>query len=136
MTHYDSLADEACVIYYRIAYHVLQGKDLKKAIKDEIRETIYETALTNEKPACPPDGFVVNTMRWVLYWMLTSETLEAVVIGAANEGYDTDTVAAIAGGLAGLAFGFDQIPKEFVNNLLGKQELQQLSAQLANLVNQ
>ena len=45
-----------------------------------------------KKPTCPPDGFVVNTMHWVLYWLLTSETYRDVVIGAANEGNDFDTV--------------------------------------------
>lgn len=133
MTHFDELADEACVIYNRIAFQVLHGEELKEAIRDEIQGTIYETALTLEKPACPPDGFVVNTMRWVLYWLMTSESFEEVVVGAANEGDDTDTVAAIAGGLAGLAWGFEALPKDYVNVILQRQELEQMSKALTNL---
>ncbi|WP_342429647.1 ADP-ribosylglycohydrolase family protein [Neobacillus sp. FSL H8-0543] len=133
MTHFDSLADEACIIYNRIAYQVLHGKELKKAIKDEIQGTIYETALTGEKPTCLPDGFVVNTMKWVLYWLLTSDSYLDVVIGAANEGHDTDTVAAIAGGLAGLACGFDAIPREYSDLLLVKDELLSLALELNSL---
>jgi ADP-ribosylglycohydrolase len=67
-------------------------------------------------------GFVVDTMKWVLYWLLTSESFLDVVIGAANEGYDTDTVGAIAGGLAGLAYGFDELPREYTEVLLVKNE--------------
>jgi ADP-ribosyl-[dinitrogen reductase] hydrolase len=134
MTHYDSMADEACVIYNRIAFHVLQGKELKAAIKEEIVGTIYESVLKGEKPTCNPDGYVVNTMKWVLYWLLTSDSFEEVVIGAANEGYDTDTVAAIAGGLAGLASGYDGLPEKFKNVLIQKEELIQISERLNNII--
>jgi ADP-ribosyl-[dinitrogen reductase] hydrolase len=133
MTHYDSLADEACIIYNRIAYQVLRGKELKKAIKDEIKGTTYESVLTGRKPTCRPDGFVVNTMKWVLYWLLTCESYLDVVIGATNEGHDTDTVAAIAGGLAGLASGFEAIPREYSDLILVKDELLALSLELAEL---
>jgi ADP-ribosyl-[dinitrogen reductase] hydrolase len=133
MTHFDSLADEACIIYNRIAYQVLHGKEIKKAIKDEILGTTYESVLTGRKPTCRPDGFVVNTMKWVLYWLLTCESYLDVVIGATNEGHDTDTVAAIAGGLAGLASGFEAIPREYSDLILVKDELLALSLELAEL---
>jgi ADP-ribosyl-[dinitrogen reductase] hydrolase len=130
MTHYDPLADGACVIYNRIAFTVLHGKRLKEAIRDEIKGTRYESALTGEKPTCPPDGFVVHTMKWVLYWLLNSVTYLDVVVGAANEGYDTDTVAAIAGGLAGLEYGFEGLPSEDCEILLVKKDLEELSSEL------
>jgi ADP-ribosyl-[dinitrogen reductase] hydrolase len=133
MTHYDSLADEACLIYNRIAFQVLRGKELKIAIKEEIQGTIYETALTGEKPSCLPDGFVVNTMKWVLYWLLTCDSYLDVVIGATNEGHDTDTVAAIAGGLAGLNCGFGAIPREYSDLLLVKDEILDLALGLDSL---
>jgi ADP-ribosyl-[dinitrogen reductase] hydrolase len=133
MTHYDFLADEACVIYNRIAFKVLHGQDLKKTIKEEIAGTIYEFAGTGEKPTCPPDGFVVHTMNWVLYWLLNSDSYLDVVIGAANEGEDSDTVAAIAGGLAGLACGYEGLPGEYCDVLLEKEELVELALNLYNL---
>ncbi|MBB6445331.1 ADP-ribosylglycohydrolase family protein [Bacillus benzoevorans] len=133
MTHYDSLAEEACVIYNRIAFQVLHGQDLKEAIVAEIENTPYAAALLKEKPACTPDGFVVHTMMWVLYWLLNSETFSDVVIGAANEGYDTDTVAAIAGGLAGLQCGYEKLPLHFIDAILVKEELVELAKQLGHL---
>lgn len=133
MTHYDTLAEEACIIYNRIAFQVLHGKDLKEAIIAEIDETPYAAALLKDKPACPPDGFVVHTMLWVLYWLLNSETFSDVVIGAANEGYDTDTVAAIAGGLAGLHCGYNRLPMDYAEAILLKKELAYLAEQLYQL---
>ncbi|TDK62149.1 ADP-ribosyl-[dinitrogen reductase] hydrolase [Bacillus salipaludis] len=127
MTHYDALTEEACVIYNRIAFQILQGKSLGEAITSEVKGTIYEEALKGKMPSCPPDGFVVNTMKWVLYWLLNEDTFLGVVIGAANEGYDSDTVAAIAGGLAGLHFGFEELPKDYCQVLLQKHELEQLA---------
>jgi len=62
-----------------------------------VLETIYEATL-DSVPGCRPDGYVVNTMRWVLYWLLYSDTFEEVVVGATNMGDDSDTIAAIAGG--------------------------------------
>lgn len=34
---------------------------------------------------------------------------------AVNLGEDTDTVAVVAGGLAGLHYGYDSIPKEWLS---------------------
>ncbi|MBS4213076.1 ADP-ribosylglycohydrolase family protein [Neobacillus rhizophilus] len=133
MTHYDSLADEACVIYNRVAYQVLHGAGLKEAIQAEIKGTIYEPALNGQIPTPPPDGFVVNTMHWVLYWLLNCESFLDVVIGAANEGYDTDTVAAIAGGLAGLACGYKELPRGYCDVLLVKSDLEELGLKLYEL---
>jgi ADP-ribosyl-[dinitrogen reductase] hydrolase len=132
MTHYDTLAEEACVIYNRIAFQVLHGKALKEVIQKEIKGTIYEPVLKGEEPSSNPDGFVVNTMNWVLYWLLSCDSYIDVVIGATNEGYDSDTVAAIAGGLAGLACGFEELPKEYCDVLLVKEELEQIVLTLDN----
>jgi ADP-ribosyl-[dinitrogen reductase] hydrolase len=131
MTHFDSLADEACILYNRMAFSVRHGKELKTAIKDEIVGTMYESALTGKQPSCPPDGFVVNTMHWVLYWLLTSDTYLEVVVGAANEGNDSDTVAAIAGGLAGLACGFEELPQEYCEVLVKKEEITRVAKELS-----
>ncbi len=130
MTHYDNKAAEACLIYNRIAYKVLNGGDLSEAIAQEVKGTIYETVLEGKKPTCLPDGYVVHTMQWVLYWLMSSETFLDVVVGAANEGEDSDTVGAIAGGLAGLAFGYEGIPKEYREALLEKDTLVEISNQL------
>lgn len=130
MTHYDSTAEEACIIYNRVAYHVLHGKDLKEAIRDEIKGTIYEVDLSGERPSCPPSGYVVHTMHWVLYWLLNSDSYLDVVVGPTNEGNDSDTVAAIAGGLAGLACGSEALPKDYVEVLLQKDEIETIASEL------
>jgi ADP-ribosyl-[dinitrogen reductase] hydrolase len=62
-------------------------------------------------------------MKWVLYWLLTSETFEEVVIGAANKGNDSDTIAAIAGGLKGMEVGYSRLPRKYIESLLCRKSL-------------
>ncbi|WP_186278822.1 ADP-ribosylglycohydrolase family protein [Lysinibacillus sp. BW-2-10] len=116
MTHFDDLAAEACVIYNRIAKRLLDNENLKTAIQTEIKNTRYESDYLDE-PDCPPDGYVVHTMRWGLYWLLNCDTFEEVVVGATNMGGDSNTIAALAGGLKGIDVGFKQLPVKYKNNV-------------------
>ena len=130
MTHYDELASEACIIYNRMARRLLAGEELNTSILSEVKNTRYELGIY-EQPDCPPDGFVVHSMKWVLYWLLTSETFEDVVIGATNMGNDSDTIAAIAGGLKGIEVGFSNLPNEYKNSLLDRVQLEEIAADLS-----
>lgn len=42
---------------------------------------------------------------------------EDAVLKAVNLGRDTDTVGAICGGLAGIYYGFDEIPKDWLDEI-------------------
>lgn len=132
MTHYDDLANEACVIYNKVAHRLLLDEELKKAIHEEVQGTRYEHVLSTE-PTCVPDGYVVHTMEWVVYSLLHTSSFEEAVQFAVNLGYDADTVGAITGGLAGIYYGYDTLPIRYVNDLLIKEELEDISIQLYNL---
>ena len=62
-------------------------------------------------------------MKWVLYWLLNSDSFEDVVVGATNMGGDSDTIAAIAGGLKGIDVGFKQLPLKYTNNIISRKDL-------------
>jgi ADP-ribosyl-[dinitrogen reductase] hydrolase len=132
MTHYDNLASEACIIYNRIANRLLNNEELSAAIEAEIKDTKYNGDLTKQ-PDCEPDGFVVNTFKWVLHVLTIAENFEEVVQGLANAGGDTDTTAAIAGGLAGIYYGFDALPKRYVEKIIEKDRISQVAEKLAEL---
>ena len=132
MTHFDDEAAKACIIYNQIAFQLLQGEALKPAILSVIEGTAYESA-AEARPAGKPDGYVVNTLEWVLWILLNRDSYADVVQTAANLGYDSDTVAAIAGGLAGLACGFDALPEQYVTALLISDELDDISLRLREL---
>ncbi|NIK69136.1 MULTISPECIES: ADP-ribosylglycohydrolase family protein [unclassified Paenibacillus] len=134
MTHYDETCNEACIIYNRIAYRLLQGEELKHAIQKEITGTKYEDMLTNA-PNCEPSGYVVHTFRWVLHLLLHSSSFSGVVQEAANLGGDSDTIGAIAGGLAGIACGYPEIPSNYSSVLLVKDRLDEISERLYRIRN-
>lgn len=131
MTHYDPEAAEACVLYNRIAWQVLSGRPLREAVADEVRGSTWESAL--EAPECPPDGYVRHTLRWVLWLTHNLPNFRSVVEEAVNAGGDTDTVAAIAGGLSGLAYGCSAIPDSWKNQLLNRQSIDTAAFQLFHL---
>ena len=61
---------------------------------------------------------MVDTLEAVLWCLLNSGSYRECVLKAVNLGEDTDTIDAIAEGLAGLAYGFESIPKEWRETLL------------------
>lgn len=132
MTHYDDRCAATCIMYNRIAYRMLvEGTELKAAIADEIQGTEYADLLQPDAhPNCEPTGFVVDTLRWALHLLLTSSSFEEVVQRAANEGGDSDTIGAIAGGLAGICYGYTGIPQRYAERILIKDRLDALSDQL------
>lgn len=129
MTHYDQRCDEACIIYNRIARRLLQGEDMASAISTETMGTIYGDSYT-EEPDCEPNGFVVHTFRWVLHLLASSDSFSDVVQRAANLGNDSDTVGAIAGGLAGIHWGFDGIPAAYTDAILIRERLEDTAKRL------
>lgn len=67
------------------------------------------------------DGYVISTL-WAALWSLAiTNSYKKRVLQAVNLGNDTDTVAAVAGGLAGIVYGFEEIPKEWIENLKDKE---------------
>lgn len=58
---------------------------------------------------------MVDTLEAAIWCLLNTSSYKDCVIKAVNLGEDTDTVAAIAGGLAGMFYGYDMIPKEWLD---------------------
>ncbi|MFD1956795.1 ADP-ribosylglycohydrolase family protein [Paenibacillus thailandensis] len=132
MTHYDERSGEACVLYNRIAYRLLHGEPLADAVRRELQGTMYEDLLHSE-PNCEPGGFVVHTFRWVIHLVLHSSSFGEIVQKAANLGGDSDTIGAIAGGLAGVYYGYDGIPAEYAEAILVKERLETAAVRLLEL---
>ena len=71
-------------------------------------------------------GYVVDTLEAALWCLLNTDNYRDCVLKAVNLGNDTDTVAAIAGGLAGVYYGVDAIPKEWLNQLVRANYIKEL----------
>ena len=55
-------------------------------------------------------SYVISTFEAVIYCLENTDSYKEAVLKAVNLSEDTDTVAAICGGLAGIYYGFEDIP--------------------------
>lgn len=62
-------------------------------------------------------GYVVDTLEAAVWCFLNTDSYRDCVLKAVNLGNDTDTVGAVAGGLAGLYYGLEDIPAEWIERL-------------------
>ena len=71
-------------------------------------------------------GYVVSSLEFALWCFQKTDNFRDCVLLAANAGGDADTNAAIAGQFAGAFYGFDAIPKEWVDAIYAKDYIEQL----------
>jgi len=65
----------------------------------------------------------------------TTESLDKALLWAVNLGDDTDTIGAIAGGLAGLYYGYESAPEEWRRSIIKEKELMELCEKMEEQYN-
>lgn len=75
-------------------------------------------------------GYVIDTLEASLWCIFNTSNFKDTVLKAVNLGDDTDTVGAIAGGLAGIIYGSDSIPNEWLDVLARKDDIIELANKL------
>ena len=83
-----------------------------------------------DKKDIKSSGYVVDTLEAAIWCLLNSNTYKDCILMAVNLGEDTDTVAAVAGGLAGLYYGYENIPCEWLDTIVKREYVESLSNQL------
>ena len=79
-------------------------------------------------------GYVLHTIEASIWCLLTTENYQNAVLKAVNLGDDTDTTTAVTGGLAGLLYGFETIPKTWLNQLARKDDIEDLAERFAEKI--
>lgn len=98
-------------------YDRLIKGDIRKFKIDDIKSSVY----------------VVDTWECVLWILLNSKSYKETIIAATNIGQDTDTIGAIVGSMAGIIYGLDKAPKQWLDTLIKKDYLIDLANKLENL---
>jgi len=75
-------------------------------------------------------GYVVHTLEAAVWCLLTTSNFPEAVLKAVNLGGDADTTGAVTGGLAGLLYGFEGIPADWINTLARKDDIAALVREL------
>ena len=75
-------------------------------------------------------GYVIHTLEAAIWCLLTTDNYRDAVLKAVNLGEDTDTTAAVTGGLAGLIYGKEAIPADWLTSLARKDDIEDLGERL------
>ena len=103
------------------------GEDLDYLPEFEHYKRIFEPDFANlASDKVKSTGYVVDTLEAALWCVLTTNDYKSCVIKAVNLGDDTDTIAAIAGGLAGILYGLDTVPTEWLSKLKRKDYIEEM----------
>ncbi len=131
MTHYNVKASDACILYNSIVYKYLAGGDKIETIKEVIKgHEEYEKVLLMKKEDLKPSGYVVDSFQCALWCFINNSKVEDIICEAVNLYGDPDTIGAIAGGLAGVYYGYGAIPERWRDKILVKEKLISLAKML------
>ncbi|MGY1741179.1 MULTISPECIES: ADP-ribosylglycohydrolase family protein [unclassified Blastococcus] len=156
LTHGDPSAGEGCAVFHELMRVALDGGDPLAAIPaalDLVAEEHRERWATVLAPGWTPDqaternGAVWPTLGQAVWALRTGRDFAEVLRLVIDLGGDTDTVACVAGALAGAVYGMGGIPSRWASAVHGRvpghgdtvwrlADLQQLAAALDSGVQQ
>ncbi len=153
LTHRHPVSLIGCGIYINIAIRLMQGeRSLYESVEEGIKnafeyykrnswadirayERLKELSSFSKlsEIEIESSGYVVHTLEAALWCLLNTDSYAECVLKAVNLGDDTDTVGAVVGGLAGIYYGADKIPKEWMTVLARRQYIEELCEKFQRL---
>lgn len=115
LTHAHEIPIKYCVEYVKIARKLISGEKLEDVLG------AYKSIITTPRQTVRSTGYVVDTFNAALWCLGNTDNYRDCVLAAVNLGDDTDTVAAVAGGLAGIVYGYESIPEEWKKALANRK---------------
>lgn len=157
LTHAHPVSQFACEFYCNMIYQMLENPKLsKKEIFENAKDVMLKIwkapKLKNSKAELKnafdrlydsdfcvvsdeeiqSSGFVVHSLEAAIWCFLNTNNYCDCTLKAVNLGEDTDTIAAIAGGLAGIFYA--EIPKDWLDELRGKEVIENSIAGMISLL--
>ena len=87
-------------------------------------ERLFSTLIKSvPETAIKSGGYVIHTLEASVWCLLNTGSFQDAVLKAVNLGEDTDTTGCVTGGLAGLCYGFESIPKEWIDAIARKDDI-------------
>jgi ADP-ribosyl-[dinitrogen reductase] hydrolase len=150
LTHGHIRSVIACFYYLEFARHILINKNQfevyslvqtevnnflnsQEISKSEIK--LFDRLLLNNIYELPEDeinssGYVLHTLEASIWCLMTTQCYQESTLKAVNLGFDTDTTGAVTGGLAGLLYGYTNIPSEWLNVIARLSDIENLAYRL------
>jgi len=150
MTHGHARSVIACFYYLEFALGLLNGEEkfavynrLQKDVAEYLRSinmsrdetSLFDRLLIDRMDMIPENqirssGYVLHTLEASIWCLLNTNNYKDAVLKAVNLGQDTDTTGAVTGGLVGLLYGYDSIPKHWLSQLARKDDIENLAVRM------
>ncbi|MCM8542627.1 MAG: ADP-ribosylglycohydrolase family protein [Lentisphaeraceae bacterium] len=134
LTHRHSRSQVSCGFYSILVKYLLKGLAFEKAydrtlgiIKShipvnemkEFSRVLDKSILNGERISST--GYVIHSLEASLYCISSTKSFKGAVLKAVNLGFDTDTTAAITGSLAGIIYGYAEIPEDWLRVIVRRE---------------
>lgn len=136
-THRAREAVDASIYLADVIAGLISGADLLSALQpsalplcdriDRIRAGSWRGL---DRRSVRADGYVVHSLEAAIWAVARTTSFRNAVVLAANLGEDADTVAAIAGQIAGALYGVSSFPRDWLSVLAWRDRFMDLAAQL------
>ena len=141
MTHGHKLSIDCCKIYVEMAVDLLHGMNAIEAYRDvclrfkcgcdrKLKRFLSGKLLTARRDQIDSSGYDLSTLEATVWSLLHNDNYKDTVLAAVNLGDDTDTTACVAGGLAGILYGYDAIPELWLKQLRGRDQAETIARKL------
>lgn len=149
LTHGHIRSTLCCLHYVYVVHALLDGLSIRESLKqanenltpmleDYPEEAIhFENIFAIEKMQredIESNGYVVHTLEAVYWSLLNSSSYYDTIYNAVHLGDDTDTVGAIAGGLAGLYYNELNIPEDWMELIPKREQIDALLDRFVKIV--
>ena len=150
ITHAHEISVLGCYIYVKYVIELLNGINKIQAYKNiqqqdyslfsdyavsKYNRVLKENIQNSDETNISSSGYVVSTLEAVLWLFLNSNDYNTCILKAVNLGDDTDTVAAIVGGLLGIQYGMDNIREGWKQTLKKYDYIVSLCDKFNNILN-
>lgn len=142
ITHGHDRSKMACVFYGMLTRGLMVGLSVQDALDQTrhdfghryqdspellaFRDLLHADLATWHESQISSGGYVMDTLTASIWCLLTTQSFPECVLKAVNLGDDTDTTGCVAGGLAGVFYGLESIPAEWLAKLPRLQDLEAL----------
>jgi ADP-ribosyl-[dinitrogen reductase] hydrolase len=150
ITHGHVRSAIACFYYLEFALGILKGQNkfevyqnLQTSVLNFLQsvsihvdeQIIFNRLLVDQIDLLPEEqiyssGYVLHTLEASIWCLLNTDNYKDAILKAVNLGSDTDTTAAVTGGLAGLLYGYESIPENWLNQLARKDDIEDLAIRM------
>ena len=150
ITHRHIRSVIACFYYLEFARKITEGIDkfqIYKTLQIEITDYLNSLSINKEEiklfdrllkgniyelteKEILSSGYVLHTLEASIWCLLTTDDYKTATLRAVNLGDDTDTTGAVTGGLAGLLYGFESIPANWIEQIARKKDIDNLADRL------